>query len=72
MQSQVYLQNAAAVMIPLSSSSVQCLADAQVGAGQGQLRQQFDIFRSGHTWSMTSLYIMTFGASQASPPPSRC
>jgi NNP family nitrate/nitrite transporter-like MFS transporter len=24
--------------------------------------QQFDIFRSAHTWSMTSLYIMTFGA----------
>ena len=27
-----------------------------------QFRQQLDIFSSPHTWVMTSLYIMTFGA----------
>ena len=26
------------------------------------MREQVDIFREKHTWSMTSLYVMTFGS----------
>lgn len=62
-QSQVYLQNAAAVMIPFTFvfgiSGWLMLKSVPVKAN---FAQQFDIFRSGHTWSMTSLYMMTFGA----------
>ena len=62
-QSQVYLQNAAAVMIPFTFvfgvSAWLMLKSVPVKAN---FAQQFDIFRSRHTWSMTSLYIMTFGA----------
>jgi len=29
---------------------------------KANVREQMDIFRSRHTWAMTSLYIMTFGA----------
>ena len=62
-QSQVYLQNAAAVMIPFTFvfgvSAWLMLKSVPVKAN---FAQQFDIFRSGHTWSMTSLYMMTFGA----------
>ncbi len=62
-QSQVYLQNAAAVWIPFVLVFGVCawlmLKSVPVKAN---FAQQFDIFRSGHTWSMTSLYVMTFGA----------
>ena len=62
-QSQVWLQNAPAVMIPFvvvfGISAWLLLKSVPVKAN---FAQQFDIFRSRHTWSMTSLYIMTFGA----------
>jgi NNP family nitrate/nitrite transporter-like MFS transporter len=62
-QSAVYLQNAPAVMIPFVAvfgiSAWLLLKSVPVKAN---FAQQFDIFRSGHTWSMTSLYVMTFGA----------
>ncbi len=62
-QSQVWLQNAPAVMIPFvvvfGISAWLMLKSVPVKAN---FAQQFDIFRSRHTWSMTSLYIMTFGA----------
>jgi NNP family nitrate/nitrite transporter-like MFS transporter len=62
-QSQVWLQNAAAVMIPFvvvfGISGWLMLKSVPIKAN---FAQQFDIFRSRHTWSMTSLYIMTFGA----------
>ena len=62
-QSQAYLQNAPAVMIPFvfvfGVSAWLMLKSVPVKAN---FAQQFDIFRSRHTWSMTSLYIMTFGA----------
>lgn len=62
-QSQIWLQNAAAVMIPFvvvfGISGWLWLKSVPIKAN---FAQQFDIFRSGHTWSMTSLYIMTFGA----------
>lgn len=62
-QSQVFLQNAAAVMIPFvvvfGISAWLMLKSIPIKAN---FAQQFDIFRSRHTWSMTALYIMTFGA----------
>jgi NNP family nitrate/nitrite transporter-like MFS transporter len=62
-QSPVWLQNAAAVMVPFvvvfGISAWLFLKSVPVKAN---FAEQFDIFRSRHTWSMTSLYIMTFGA----------
>jgi NNP family nitrate/nitrite transporter-like MFS transporter len=62
-QSQVWLQNAAAVMVPFvvvfGVSGWLMLKSVPVKAN---FAQQFDIFRSRHTWAMTSLYMMTFGA----------
>ena len=61
--SSVWLQNATMVYVPLvavfalwawvSLKSVPIVAN---------FRQQLDIFGNPHTWVMTSLYIMTFGA----------
>lgn len=62
-ESQVWLQNATAVYIPmiaaLGIAAWFLLKSVPVTAN---FRQQLDIFGSRHTWSMTSLYIMTFGA----------
>ena len=62
-ESQVYLQNAPLVMIPFVAvfgiSAWILLRSIPVKAN---FAAQFDIFRSGHTWAQTSLYIMTFGA----------
>jgi NNP family nitrate/nitrite transporter-like MFS transporter len=61
-ESQVWLQNAPAVMVPFVAvfgiTAWLMLKSVPVKAN---FAQQFDIFRSRHTWSMTSLYIMTFG-----------
>jgi NNP family nitrate/nitrite transporter-like MFS transporter len=61
-QSQVYLQNAAAVFIPFvvvfGCTAWLLLKSVPLKAN---FAEQFDIFKSKHTWSMTSLYIMTFG-----------
>jgi MFS transporter, NNP family, nitrate/nitrite transporter len=61
-ESQVYLQNAAAIFIPFvivfGLTAWLLLKSVPVTAN---FSQQFDIFKSKHTWSMTSLYIMTFG-----------
>jgi MFS transporter, NNP family, nitrate/nitrite transporter len=61
-ESQVWLQNAPAVMIPFvvvfGITAWLMLKSVPIKAN---FAQQFDIFRSRHTWSMTSLYIMTFG-----------
>lgn len=61
--SQVFLQNAPLVMIPFvvvfGISAWLMLKSIPVKAN---FAQQFDIFGSRHTWAMTSLYIMTFGA----------
>jgi NNP family nitrate/nitrite transporter-like MFS transporter len=62
-QSSVWLQNATAVYIPLVAAfalwSWIGLKSVPIVAN---FREQFDIFGNGHTWAMTSLYIMTFGA----------
>lgn len=59
---QVWLQNAPAVMIPFVAvfgiTAWFLLKSVPIKAN---FRAQFDIFKTGHTWSMTSLYIMTFG-----------
>jgi NNP family nitrate/nitrite transporter-like MFS transporter len=61
-ESQVFLQNAPAVMIPFTVvfgiTAWLMLKSVPVKAN---FAEQFDIFKSKHTWSMTSLYIMTFG-----------
>jgi len=61
-QSRIWLQNAPAVMIPFVAvfgiSAWLMLRSVPIKAN---FREQFDIFKSKHTWSMTSLYIMTFG-----------
>lgn len=61
-QSQIWLQNAPAVMIPFVAvfgiTGWLLLKSVPIKAN---FAQQFDIFKSRHTWSMTSLYIMTFG-----------
>lgn len=61
--SQVYLQNALAIYVPfiLFFGILAWLMLRSVPI-KANFREQFDIFGSRHTWSMTSLYIMTFGA----------
>lgn len=62
-QSSVWLQNATLIYIPLVAAfaliSWMMLKSVPVKAN---FRQQLDIFGNRHTWVMTSLYIMTFGA----------
>jgi NNP family nitrate/nitrite transporter-like MFS transporter len=61
--SSVWLQNATAIYVPFilvfGLSAWFLLKSVPVKAN---VREQLDIFRSRHTWAMTSLYIMTFGA----------
>ena len=62
-QKSIWLQNATAIYIPFIAvfgiSAWLLLKSVPIKAN---FAEQFDIFRSRHTWSMTSLYIMTFGA----------
>jgi MFS transporter, NNP family, nitrate/nitrite transporter len=61
-ESQIWLQNAPAVMIPfVAVFSITAWLMLKSVPIKANFASQFDIFRSGHTWSMTSLYIMTFG-----------
>lgn len=59
----IWLQNAVTIYIPLifvlGVSSWFLLKSVPIKAN---FKEQFDIFKSPHTWSMTSLYMMTFGA----------
>ncbi len=61
--SPVYLQNATAIYIPFIAvfgiSAWLMLKSVPIKAN---FTEQFDIFGSRHTWAMTSLYLMTFGA----------
>lgn len=58
----LYLQNAALIWMPtvilLAIIAWFGLRSVPVRAN---MREQMDIFREKHTWTMTSLYIMTFG-----------
>src|SRR5690606_29140630 len=61
-ESRVHLQNAPAVFVPFVAvfgiTAWLLLKSVPVKAN---FAEQFDIFKSRHTWSMTSLYVMTFG-----------
>lgn len=61
--SPIWLQNASAIYIPFilvfGLSAWFMLKSVPVKAN---IREQMDIFGSRHTWAMTSLYMMTFGA----------
>lgn len=62
-ESQVWLQNAPLVMIPfVAVFGITAWLFLKSIPITSNFREQFDIFRSGHTWAQTSLYIMTFGA----------
>ncbi|MEI8093110.1 MAG: MFS transporter [Spirochaetales bacterium] len=62
-QVPVYLQNALTIYIPLvvvfGGLAWLMLKSVPIKAN---FKEQFDIFKSGHTWALTSLYLMTFGA----------
>jgi MFS transporter, NNP family, nitrate/nitrite transporter len=61
--SEVYLQNAAIVYVPfILVFGVLAWFMLRSVPIKANFREQFDIFGSRHTWSMTSLYMMTFGA----------
>jgi NNP family nitrate/nitrite transporter-like MFS transporter len=61
-QSQIWLQNAPAIMIPfVAVFGITAWLFLRSVPIKANFREQFDIFKSKHTWSMTSLYIMTFG-----------
>ena len=59
---EVWLQNAAIIWLPFillaAGAAWYWLRSVPV---QANFREQADIFRSRHTWIMTSLYFMTFG-----------
>jgi MFS transporter, NNP family, nitrate/nitrite transporter len=61
-ESQVYLQNAPLVMIPfVAVFGITAWIFLKSIPIISNFREQFDIFKSKHTWAQTSLYIMTFG-----------
>ena len=61
-ETQVWLQNAPLVMIPfVAVFGITAWLFLKSIPIKSNFREQFDIFRSGHTWAQTSLYIMTFG-----------
>jgi len=59
----MWLQNAALIYVPFivvfAIAAWVMLKSVPVRAN---IREQFDIFGNKHTWTMTSLYIMTFGS----------
>jgi NNP family nitrate/nitrite transporter-like MFS transporter len=60
--SPIWLQNATAVWIPfVAVCGVLALVMLRSVPVRANFREQLDIFGSPHTWTMTSLYIMTFG-----------
>lgn len=61
-ESQIYLQNAPLVMIPfVAVFGITAWIFLKSVPIKSNFRDQFDIFKSGHTWAQTSLYMMTFG-----------
>jgi MFS transporter, NNP family, nitrate/nitrite transporter len=61
-ETQVYLQNAPLVMIPfVAVFGITAWIFLKSIPIKSNFREQFDIFKSKHTWAQTSLYIMTFG-----------
>lgn len=62
-QVSVFLQNALTIYVPFvvlfGGAAWIFLKSVPI---KSNFKEQFDIFKSPHTWSMTSLYLMTFGA----------
>jgi NNP family nitrate/nitrite transporter-like MFS transporter len=59
----IWLQNAAAIYVPfMAAFAILAWLTLKSVPVRANFAEQFDIFRSKHTWNMTSLYIMTFGA----------
>jgi NNP family nitrate/nitrite transporter-like MFS transporter len=62
-QSPVFLQNATLIYIPfVAVFAILAWLMLRSVPVKANLRQQMDIFGNRHTWVMTSLYMMTFGA----------
>jgi NNP family nitrate/nitrite transporter-like MFS transporter len=60
--SPIWLQNATAVWVPfVAVFGILALVMLKSVPVRANFREQLDIFGSFHTWTMTSLYIMTFG-----------
>lgn len=60
---QIWLHNAALVLIPWVVLGIVLAAVVLRRVPvQANFRQQLDIFREKHTWVMTAIYTMTFGA----------
>ncbi|MFU8872767.1 MFS transporter [Micromonospora sp. SL4-19] len=59
----IWLHNAGLVFIPwVVAGAVLAWFFLKSVPVQANVRQQLDIFREKHTWIMTALYVMTFGA----------
>lgn len=60
--SPIWLQNATAIYVPfVAVFGILALIMLRSVPVRANFREQLDIFGSPHTWTMTSLYIMTFG-----------
>ncbi|WP_333670975.1 nitrate/nitrite transporter [Elioraea tepidiphila] len=60
--SPIWLQNATAIYVPfVAVFGILALIMLKSVPVRANFREQLDIFGSPHTWTMTSLYIMTFG-----------
>ena len=61
--SEIWLHNAGLVLIPwVVLGAVLAGLFLRSVPVQANFRQQLDIFREKHTWVMTAVYVMTFGA----------
>jgi len=61
--SPIWLQNATLAWVPfVAVFGIAALIFLRSVPVRANIREQLDIFGSKHTWTMTSLYIMTFGA----------
>lgn len=61
--SEIHLQNAAFVWVPLVILGVfMAWFGLRSVPVQATFKEQLDIFKEKHTWLMTSLYVMTFGS----------
>ncbi len=59
----IWLQNAVLIWIPIVAVlSVVAWFGLKSVPVRASTREQMDIFREKHTWTMTSLYVMTFGS----------
>lgn len=61
--SALWLQNAAFIWVPfILLAAILSMIYLRSVPVRAKFREQTDIFKSKHTWFMTSLYIMTFGS----------